>query len=102
MLVSQKKLQAIQPKIAELQEQHKGDQAKIGMELMNLYKSEGVNPLGSCLPLMIQMPILIVLYWVISGITDPSSSYYLYSWFSNFDIHSISTAFLGLDLLAKG
>jgi YidC/Oxa1 family membrane protein insertase len=101
MLVSQKKLQAIQPKIAELQEKYKGDQAKIGMELMNLYKTEGVNPLGSCLPLMIQMPILIVLYWVISGITDPSSSYYLYAPLASFDIHSIATRFLGLDLLAK-
>lgn len=102
MLVSQKKLQAIQPKIQEMQEKYKGDQAKIGMELMNLYKTEWVNPLGSCLPLMIQMPILIVLYWTISGITDPSSSYYLYSWFANFDINSISTKFLGLDLLSKG
>jgi YidC/Oxa1 family membrane protein insertase len=102
MLVSQKKLQAIQPKIAELQEKYKWDQAKIGVELMNLYKTEWVNPLGSCLPLLIQMPILIVLYWVISGISDPSSSYYLYSWLAHFEISSISTKFLTLDLLSKG
>jgi len=102
MLVSQKKLQAIQPKIAELQEKYKGDQAKIGMELMNLYKTEGVNPLGSCLPLMIQMPILIVLYWVISGITDPSSIYYLYTPLAGFDINSIEKVFLGLNLLQTG
>ena len=50
ILANSKKMQAIQPKIKELQEKYKGDQAKIGMELMNLYKAEQVNPLGSCLP----------------------------------------------------
>ncbi len=45
ILANSKKMQAIQPKIKELQEKYKGDQAKIGMELMNLYKQEQVNPL---------------------------------------------------------
>ncbi len=66
MLQSQKKLQVIQPKIKELQKKHKDDQAKLGMEMLELYKKEKVNPMGSCLPLIIQMPILIGLYWVIS------------------------------------
>ena len=95
-------MQAIQPKIKELQEKYKGDQAKIGMELMNLYKSEQVNPLGSCLPLLIQMPLLIVLYWVVLGITETSNYYYLYPFLADFDISKIDTVFLGIHLLSIG
>jgi len=102
ILMNSKKMQAIQPKIKELQEKHKGDQAKIGMELMALYKSEQVNPLGSCLPLIIQMPLLIVLYWVVLGITDFSNYYYLYGVLTSFDISKIDTVFVGVDLLSIG
>lgn len=102
ILANSKKMQAIQPKIKELQEKYKGDQAKIGMELMNLYKAEQVNPLGSCLPLLIQMPLLIVLYWVVLGITDFSNYYYLYSPLASFDISKIDTVFFGVHLLSIG
>ena len=102
ILSNSKKMQAIQPKIKELQEKYKGDQAKIGMELMNLYKSEQVNPLGSCLPLLIQMPLLIVLYWVVLGITETSNYYYLYPFLADFDISKIDTVFLGIHLLSIG
>lgn len=102
ILVSSRKMQAIQPKVKELQKKYEGDQAKIGMELMELYKREGVNPLGSCLPLLIQMPILIVLYWVIGGIGDPSNSFFLYSPLSNFNPSIVSTQFLGMELKAIG
>lgn len=102
ILANSKKMQAIQPKIKELQEKYKGDQAKIGMELMNLYKEEQVNPLGSCLPLLIQMPLLIVLYWVVLEITDFSNYYYLYSPLQSFDISRIDTVFFGVHLLSIG
>lgn len=102
MLMSQKKLQVIQPKIKELQKKYKDDQAKLGVEMLELYKKEGVNPMGSCLPLLIQMPILIGLYWVISGANDPSNFYHLYSFFSDFDPTSINSAFLGLNLQHVG
>ncbi len=98
MLMSQKKLQVIQPKIKEIQKKYKGDQAKLGMEMLELYKKEWVNPMGSCLPLLIQMPILIGLYWVISGANDPSNFYHLYSFFSDFNPLSINSEFLTLDL----
>jgi YidC/Oxa1 family membrane protein insertase len=102
MLESQKKLQIIQPKIKELQTKYKDDQAKLGMEMLELYKKEGVNPMGSCLPLIIQMPILIGLYWVISGITDASNFYHLYSFFSDFNPKDINAHFLWLNLLQIG
>lgn len=102
MLQSQKKLQVIQPKIKDLQAKYKDDQAKLGMEMLELYKKEWVNPMGSCLPLIIQMPILIWLYWVISGISDPSNFYHLYSIFADFDPKNIDAHFLGLNLLQIG
>jgi YidC/Oxa1 family membrane protein insertase len=102
MLMSQKKLQVLQPKIKEIQAKYKDDQAKLGMEMLELYKKEGVNPMGSCLPLLIQMPILIGLYWVISGANDPSNFYHLYSFFKDFNPLSINSYFYGLDLQHVG
>ena len=102
MLMSQKKLQLIQPKIKALQKTHKDDQAKLGMEMLELYKKEWVNPMGSCLPLIIQMPILIGLYWVISGANDPSNYYHLYSYFSSFNPAAVDSSFLGLNLQHVG
>lgn len=58
--------------------------------------------MGSCLPLLIQMPILIGLYWVISGISDASNFYHLYSFFRDFKPNTISTYFYGVDLLQIG
>ena len=54
--------------------------------------------MGSCLPLLIQMPILIGLYWVISAISDPSNFYHLYSIFADFDPTKVSSYFYGLHL----
>ena len=51
------KMQALQPKITALREKYKNDSQRLSRETMQLYKDEGVNPLGSCLPLLLQMPI---------------------------------------------
>ena len=56
------KMQALQPKIAALREKYKNDQQRLSKETMKLYKEEGVNPLGGCLPLLLQMPIFFALY----------------------------------------
>ena len=100
--MNSRRMQAIQPKIRELQEKYAGDQAKIGTELLELYKREKVNPLGSCLPLVIQMPILIVLYSVIREINDVSNYYFLYPVLSGFDVQTIDTHFLWVNLMAIG
>ena len=56
------KMQELQPKIAALREKYKNDNQRLSRETMKLYKEEGVNPLGGCLPLLLQMPIFIALY----------------------------------------
>lgn len=56
------KMQAIQPEIKELQDKYKDDSAKLNAAMAELYKKEGVNPLGGCLPMLLQMPIFITFY----------------------------------------
>ena len=61
------RMQELQPKIAALREKHKNNNQKLSQETMKLYREEGVNPLGGCLPLLLQMPIFIALYQVFSS-----------------------------------
>lgn len=102
MMVSQRKMQVIQPKIKAIQEKHKGNNQMLGMELMKLYKDEKVNPMGSCGLLLIQMPILIVIYQVIVGIQNQSNTYYLYSSLSDYNMSSIDAQFFGVNLFGIG
>ena len=99
MMVSQKKLQAVQPKIKAIQEKYKGQQQILGVKLMELYKKEKVNPMGSCGFLLIQMPILLVIYNIILGIKDPVHYYHVYSFLQSFKLTDINFDFYGLDLL---
>ncbi len=58
------KMQALQPRMAELRERYKKDPARLNQETMKLYKQAGVNPLGGCLPLLFQMPVFYGLFVV--------------------------------------
>jgi YidC/Oxa1 family membrane protein insertase len=58
------KMQALQPKLAQLKERYKKDPARLNQETMKLYKQSGVNPLGGCLPLLFQMPVFYGLFVV--------------------------------------
>ncbi|HOD30287.1 MAG TPA: membrane protein insertase YidC [Smithellaceae bacterium] len=59
---SMREMQKIQPKINELRQKYKNDQAKLGQETMALYKSHKINPLSGCLPILIQLPVFIGLF----------------------------------------
>ncbi|NNG28028.1 MAG: membrane protein insertase YidC [Ignavibacteriaceae bacterium] len=59
---SMKKMQLLQPKIAEIKEKYKEDAQKMNKETMKLYKVYGVNPAGGCMPLLLQMPIFVALW----------------------------------------
>jgi YidC/Oxa1 family membrane protein insertase len=61
---SMKKMAALQPMMQELQEKYKNDPAKMQSELGRIYKEAGVNPLGGCLPTLIQMPLLFAMFYV--------------------------------------
>ncbi len=61
-MVSMREMQKIQPLMKAVQEKYKNDKERLNKELMALYKEHKVNPMGGCLPLLIQMPILILLF----------------------------------------
>ncbi|MFQ5839160.1 MAG: membrane protein insertase YidC [Candidatus Methylomirabilales bacterium] len=66
-LESMRRMQALQPKIATLKERYKNNPKKLNEETMALYKREGANPLGGCLPMLVQIPIFIALYNALSS-----------------------------------
>jgi YidC/Oxa1 family membrane protein insertase len=63
---SMAKMRKIQPRLKELQERFADDRPRFNNEMMSLYKKEKVNPLGGCLPILIQIPVFMALYWVLS------------------------------------
>ncbi len=62
---SMAKMRKIQPRLKELQERYADDRQKFNTEMMAMYKREKVNPLGGCLPMLVQIPVFISLYWVL-------------------------------------
>ena len=64
---SMKAMQELQPRMKELQDKYKNDPAKLQAEMGALYKEMGVNPLAGCLPLLVQMPFLIAIFYALQG-----------------------------------
>ena len=62
---SMAKMRKLTPQLKRLQERHAGDRQKLSQEMMELYRKEKANPLGGCLPMLLQMPVFIALYWVL-------------------------------------
>ncbi|MCB0990643.1 MAG: membrane protein insertase YidC, partial [Acidimicrobiales bacterium] len=62
-------MQRLQPEIKRLQAKHKDDRQTLNTEMMALYQAEGVNPLGGCLPMLVQIPIFFILFRVLRGLT---------------------------------
>jgi YidC/Oxa1 family membrane protein insertase len=62
---SMAKMKAINPKVMQLRERHKDNPQQMQQEMMRIYREEKVNPLGGCLPIMVQIPVFIALYWVL-------------------------------------
>lgn len=63
--VSMANMRKVQPKLVEIRERYADDKQKQSQEMMNLYKTEKINPLGGCLPMVIQMPVFLALYWML-------------------------------------
>lgn len=94
---SQKALQDLQPKMEALKKQYKNDKEKLAKEMMALYKTEKVNPLSSCLPLLIQLPFLIAVFQVFRTGVDSASLELLYSFVTNpGELNPIAFGFLNL------
>ncbi len=77
------KMQALQPKLKTLQEQYKSDPQKLNAATAELYKKEGVNPLGGCLPMLIQMPIFFALYGLLNSYFGLRGAVFIPGWIDN-------------------
>jgi YidC/Oxa1 family membrane protein insertase len=75
---SMKKMQKLQPKIMKLKEKYANDKTKLNQEMMGLYKTEGVNPMGGCLPMVIQIPVFFALYQALSGAIELRHAHFLW------------------------
>lgn len=62
-------MQRLQPEMKRLQNQYRGDRTQLNQEMMKLYQEHKVNPLASCLPLLAQMPVFIIMFQVLNGLT---------------------------------
>jgi YidC/Oxa1 family membrane protein insertase len=70
-LVSQRRMQMLQPELAEVKRRYKGDRMKVQQAQQEIMRERGVNPVSGCLPLLLQLPLLFIIYSVIqSGITN--------------------------------
>lgn len=69
---SQRAMQALQPMVKELQQKHKGDRETLQKEMMELYRREKANPLMGCLPMFLQVPVFISLFWILGRRMDPN------------------------------
>ena len=77
---SQRAMQALQPKVKELQEKHKGDRETLQKEMMELYRTEKANPLMGCLPMFLQVPVFLGLFHVLRRLSPDNGGKTLYGW----------------------
>lgn len=107
---SSRQLQSLQPKLKELQVKYKNDREGLAKEQMKLYKESKVNPLSSCLPILIQLPILIGLYQVFfnglkiddNGLLVKDQLSHVYGWLRDyFSTTPLNTMFLNFVDIAK-
>ena len=96
-IAAQKSITDLQPKLADLKIKYKDNQQLLAQETMLLYKENKVNPLGSCLPILIQLPIFIAIYWVLQAGLSSQGFDGLYSFVKNpGHINTMSLGFLDL------
>lgn len=77
-LRSAQRMRELAPRVAELQEKHAGDRQRLGAELQQLYAANGVNPLGGFASVLLQLPVLLSLYWVLRGFTPDAAANHVF------------------------
>ncbi len=99
---SMKKMQKLQPLFAELKEKYKGDAQRMNKEMMEIYKKHKVNPMGGCLPMLIQMPVFLALYAVLNNAIELRRAPFAF-WLQDLsakDPYYVLPVLMGLSMLA--
>lgn len=100
-LKAQKQMQKVQPQLDALKKKHKDNPQKLAEETMKIWQKHKVNPMSSCLPMLIQFPVLIALFYVVKNGLDFINPQLLYGSLKGFDASLIEPIFLGLIDLTK-
>ena len=98
-----KKMQELQPHITSLRERHKNDMQKMNEEMMKLYKEKKVNPLGGCLPLLLQIPIFFALYSILINAIELKGASFMF-WIKDLaspDPYYVLTILMGLTMFIQ-
>ena len=86
-------MQAVQPKLKKIQEKYKSDPQKLNAEMVKLYRDNGVNPLGGCLPMVLQMPLLFSLFLVFRSTIEFRGAYF-FGWIKDLSLPDTIFSFL--------
>jgi len=100
---SMKAMKDLQPKITDLRKKYKDDKERLNRETINLYRSYKVNPLGGCLPLLVQFPIFIAFYWVLLGSIELRHSPFIF-WIKDLSAHDpyyITPILMGISMFIQ-
>jgi len=82
-MMSMQKLKDLAPKMKELKEKYKGDPAKMNAQMMEMYKKNGANPMGGCLPMLLQIPVFFALYRVLLNADELQGAHWIHGWIEN-------------------
>jgi YidC/Oxa1 family membrane protein insertase len=85
-MMSMQKLKDLAPKMKELKEKYKGDPAKLNAQMMEMYKKNGANPMGGCLPMLLQIPVFFALYRVLLNADELQGAPWIHGWIENLAI----------------
>ena len=85
-MMSMQKLKDLAPKMKELKEKYKGDPAKLNAQMMEMYKKNGANPMGGCLPMILQIPVFFALYRVLLNADELQGAPWIHGWIENLSI----------------
>jgi YidC/Oxa1 family membrane protein insertase len=85
-MMSMQKLKDLAPKMKEIKEKYKGDPAKMNAQMMEMYKKNGANPMGGCLPMLLQIPVFFALYRVLLNADELQGAPWIHGWIENLAI----------------
>ncbi len=82
-MMSMQKLKDLAPKMKEFKAKYKDDPAKMNMKMMEMYKKNGANPMGGCLPMILQIPVFFALYRVLLNADELQGAHWIHGWIEN-------------------
>ncbi len=100
-MMSMQKLKDLAPKMKELKEKYKDDPAKMNVKMMEMYKKNGANPMGGCLPMLLQIPVFFALYRVLLNADELQGAVWIPGWIENLaaaDPYYILPVLMGLTM----